>query len=218
MMRTIFLLLSASFLHGCCCCGMGGGGTSSGGGGRGPVSDKIGEWATEKAVEAIAEGISGEDVDIDAEKGRITITTDDGSMTTYSNGQVPPGFPFPVMPGARVVSSSLIQPNDQPSPILSLMLQTSAPPEEVAKYYRSQAESAGYAVVSISAEMENMAEATKEMEEVRGKGIQIPLEFEPPADGTGEMLRLEKEGGGGAVWVGADAGTTSAWVLVGTDL
>ena len=196
-----------------------GGGGSSGGGGGGPFSDKMEEWATEKAVEAIAEGITGEEIDIDAEKGQITITTDEGTMTTYSNGQVPPGFPFPVMPGAKVVSSTHIQPTDQPTPILSLMLQTSAPHEEVAKYYRSQAESAGFSVVSVTAEAENMAEAMKVMEEVQGKRVQVPVEVGMPADGTGELLRLEKEGGGaGAVWVGSDAGTTSAWVLIGTDL
>jgi hypothetical protein len=175
----------------------------------------IEEWVAEEAVEAIAEGISGEELEIDAEKGMLTITTDEGTMTTYTEGQVPPGFPFTVMPGAKVLTSTRVDPTDQAEPVYALIVETSKTPEEVLAFYQSEAESAGFAIRSVTAEAENAVEVAKAMEELEGKGIKIPMGAGLPAEGTGEMLYLEKEGQAGTVYVSTDAGTTNAIILVG---
>lgn len=146
--RTIFLLLLAIslLLFGSC--------------------QKMAEKATEKAIEAGSEGqvdvdMSGQDMKItdkesgdtyefkgEDEGGTWTATSEDGNVkTTVTAGEsasVPDGWPdsFPVYTGAKLLAAT--ESGDGSDQVYHLSLQTTDSMDDVAAFYISKAEAAGF--------------------------------------------------------------------------
>lgn len=55
------------------------------------VKKKVEEKVTEKITEGIMEKVAGEDVDIDLEEGKISVTGDDGTKWSIGGGEWPQG-------------------------------------------------------------------------------------------------------------------------------
>lgn len=101
-------------------------------------SETSGDFTTE-------DGEAGE-YSLDSESGETTasIETPDGTATLRSGPNVPVELPegFSLYPGAKVVSNSTVSQNGRDRVVL-LAFETSDSSQEVAEYYKQQAENAG---------------------------------------------------------------------------
>ncbi|MBD3728839.1 MAG: hypothetical protein IE933_03960 [Sphingomonadales bacterium] len=120
-----------------------------------------------------------------------TITTDDGTVSMQSGANVPVKLPrgFKLYPGAKVVSNTTIQ-QESGSGALVIM-ESGDTPQEMADYYRAQAESAG---------------------------IEVKLQLSTDA---GRMIAGESKDGVAFSFnanrgEGSDAGKTSAQLMIGS--
>jgi hypothetical protein len=70
-----------------------------------------GESTSDKIAEQVVEQQTGDDVDIDSEKGEVNVTSKDGSSSFSSSGDLPKGWPKDVeLPdGAKIKGSSAVK-------------------------------------------------------------------------------------------------------------
>lgn len=107
-------------------------------------SETSGEFETESGEQG--------SYSIDENNGETVarITTDEGTAEMRSGANVPVNLPkgFSIYPGAKVVSNTTITQNNGKGALIAF--EVDASPDEIAEYYRKQAEDAG---IDISLEM-----------------------------------------------------------------
>ena len=137
------------------------------------------------------DGETGEfTIDSDSGEANFSIKTEDGTMVMRSGSDVPVDLPggFKVYPGAEVISNTTV---NQASGSGSLVTMSSSDsPEEVAAYYKSQAESAG---ITIQMEM-----ATNGMKMIGGEsedGLTFSIMASPEGEGTSAQRTVGSGGG-----------------------
>ncbi len=135
------------------------------------------------------EGEDGEvgEYTIDESTGETTatITTEEGTMTMRSGSDVPVDLPggFTVYPGAEVVSNTVVNQGQGSGNLVTMTSPDS--PQEVAAYYKSQAEAAG---ITIQMEM-----ATNGMQMIGGEsqdGLTFSVMASPADEGTSAQLTV----------------------------
>ena len=93
------------------------------------------------------DGETGEySVDQDSGESSMTVQTPDGEVSMRTSTDLPDDLPagFSVIAGAQVLSSTLIDQGETKGSLVTFRSDKS--PEEIADYYRTQAESAGIAI------------------------------------------------------------------------
>ncbi len=138
------------------------------------------------------EGEDGEvgELKIDSDTGEtnLTITTDEGTMTMRSGSDVPVKLPggFSVYPGAEVVSNMIMDQADGSGALLTLSSEDS--PQEVAAFYKKQAEDAG-----ITIQMEMTTNGAQMVGGESDKGLTFSIMASPEGDGTTAQLTVSDE-------------------------
>ena len=148
-------------------------------------SETSGEFTTE-------EGESGE-YSIDSEDGEatMTVTSPDGDITMRSGADVPVDLAggFTLIPGAKVVSNTVINQADGKGSLVTFTSDKS--PQEIADFYRKQAESAGIAI-QIETSMNDGKMLGGESETT---GTTFSITAYPGEDGTTGQLTISEEVG-----------------------
>ena len=148
-------------------------------------SETSGEFTTE-------EGETGEYL-IDSEDGEatMTVTSPDGDITMRSGADVPVDLAggFTLIPGAKVVSNTVINQADGKGSLVTFTSDKS--PQEIADFYRKQAESAGIAI-QIETSMNDGKMLGGENE---ATGTTFSITAYPGDDGTSGQLTISEEAG-----------------------
>lgn len=138
------------------------------------------------------EGESGE-YTIDAENGEssMTVTTPDGDVTMRSGADVPVDLPggFSLIPGAEVISNTVIDQEGGKGSLLTFLSDKS--PQQVADFYRAEAEAAGIAI-----QIETTMNDGKMLGgEDKDRGLTFSITAYPGEDGTTGQLTISQEAG-----------------------
>ncbi len=122
-------------------------------------------------------------IDTETGEARMTIETENGSSTVRSGENVPVELPdgFSVYPGAAVINNTNFK--DAETYGSMLVMETQDSPEDVAAFYRKQAEDAG-----IPIEFEMDSEGAQILGGKDGTGRTITLNATPEADATMAQL------------------------------
>lgn len=107
------------------------------------VTDRLAEKAVEEAVE------SATGVEVDQEGESVTIKGQDGEAVTFTaeaEGKLPEGFPFPLMPGGKVNSSSKVTSNGKLAFFVEIRFQGDA--KAAGDFYEKAMKDIGVAEVS----------------------------------------------------------------------
>ncbi len=117
--------------------------TGAGVSGCGSVSETL----TEKAVEGAAEAAGEGDVQFDVDDEGVTIESEDGSITTKSDGSLPEGFPSDIpLPEGEIQFSQVLDTPEGTS--WSVQIASTATVDAVTEQMRSGLEPAGYSITS----------------------------------------------------------------------
>ena len=136
------------------------------------------------------DGETGEfTIDADSGESNFSIETEDGTMVMRSGSDVPVDLPggFNVYPGAKVVSNTTVNQAGGSGSLVTMSSKDS--PEEVAAYYKSQAESAGIKI--------QMQMSTNGMQMAGGEsedGLTFSIMASPEDDGTTAQLTVGRGG------------------------
>ena len=123
--------------------------------------------AKDSVVGNIFSRLIGEDVDVDKDGEKVTITSEEGEFSFEEGGKLPDNFPsdFPVYPKAELASSWMASGNDTDG--LSLIWETEDTVSKVGNYYESELKNAGW-TLSFTSETEDSTTFAFEKNGVRG--------------------------------------------------
>jgi len=106
-------------------------------------------FAAEQASEAILEGATGTDVEIDDDGGSVSIETEDGSVDISGgeSAEVPEGFPsdMPLYEGTLLMASTM---DTEDGTVYSLGIETTDDTGDVGDWYRDKLYDEGWSTVS----------------------------------------------------------------------